>query len=364
MSPGVPAAAAIMSPDVRFRVWMLVSLVLASAIFTYYVAADIHMPVSPDARLTYRVTRVAPEVSGRVVDVRVANNQRVERGQLLFRIDPDRYVANVDEARLEVEQASQDNAQLDAGIVAARADIARADSELEDAERELRRFRDLERDRFVSRASVDSAQARRDVAFAQVRVAHAALNAAKVQRGDHGDRSLRLRRARNALTRAQLDLDRARVVAHEPGIVSNMRLEAGAYAQAGEPKLALVSTAPNLFADFREKSLLRVRPGTPAEVAFDALPGRLFLAEVTSLDAGVAHGQIDPDGGLASPEENDRWVRDAERVRVNLRLIDAPPATLITGARATVQLHPREHGLSHWLGHAQIRLISALHYVY
>jgi len=125
-----------------------------------------------------------------------------------------------------------------------------------------------------------------------------------------------------------------------------------------------VSTAPNLFADFREKSLLRVRPGTPAEVAFDALPGRLFLAEVTSLDAGVAHGQIDPDGGLASPEENDRWVRDAERVRVNLRLIEAPPATLITGARATVQLHPREHGLSRWLGHMQIRLISALHYVY
>ncbi|UNK49878.1 biotin/lipoyl-binding protein [Lysobacter sp. S4-A87] len=343
---------------------MLTSLALSAAFFAYYVAADTHMPVSPDARLTYRVTRVAPEVSGRVIDVCVVNNQRVQRGDLLFRVDPDHYLVLVEQAQLEVEQATQDNAQFDAVIAAAIAELARAETQLQDADRDLRRFDELERQQYVSHAALDAARARRDVAAAQVHASLASLAAARVQRGEPGDHSLRLRRARNALDRARLDLDRSQVTALEAGIVSNLRLEAGAYAQAGEPKLALVSTAPSLFADFREKALLHVERGTRAEVAFDALPGRLFQAEVASLDAGVANGQIDPDGRLAAPEQSDRWVRDAERVRVNLRLLEAPPRPLMTGARATVQLHPREHGVSGWFGHLQIRVISLLHYVY
>ena len=353
-----------MSPDTRFRAWMLSSLALAAASFVYYLFADIHMPVSPEARLTYRVTQIAPDVSGRVVDVLVHNNKRVERGDVLFRIDPDTYRTAVRDAQLQVEQAMQDNSQLDAAILAASAEVRRAQAQQGDTERELARFRSLVADRYVSRSAFDQAQARRDVAAAQLQAAKAALHSATVQRGNAGDRSLRLRRARNTVVNAQLNLRRSEVVALEPGIISNMRLEAGAYAQAGAPKLALVSTTPNLYVDFREKALLHVDRGTRAEVAFDALPGRLFAAEVISLDAGVASGQIDPDGRLAAPEQSDRWVRDAERVRVNLRLIEAPPRLLMTGARATVQLHPRRSGLRHWLGHLQIRLISLFHYVY
>ncbi|MDN5782301.1 MAG: HlyD family secretion protein, partial [Luteimonas sp.] len=348
----------------RFRAWMLGSLLFACASFAYYVIADIHMPVSPEARLTYRVTQVAPEVSGRVVDVRVHNNMRVARGDVLFRIDPDSYRTAVDAAELLVEQAIQDNSQFDASIMAAAADVSRARAQRDDAQRELGRYRDLVGDRYVSRSAFDQARARSDVAVAQLQASRATYDAARVQRGNSGDRSLRLRRARNALANAQLNLQRSKVVALESGIVSNMRLEAGAYAQAGAPKLALVSTAPNLYADFREKALLHVGRGTRAEVAFDAFPGKLFVAEVTSLDAGVADGQIDPDGRLAAPERSDRWVRDAERVRVNLHLLEPPPRLMMTGARATVQLHPRRSGFRHWLGHLQIRLISLLHYVY
>ncbi|HVI58523.1 MAG TPA: biotin/lipoyl-binding protein [Luteimonas sp.] len=353
-----------MGPDASFRAVMTASLLFAALAFAYFLVADIHMPVSPEARLTYHVTQVAPEVGGRIVGVRVRNNQRVRRGDVLFLVDPDSYRTAVRDAELQVEQAMQDNAQLDAAIVAATAELRRAQAQLDEAERDLGRFSRLVDRRYVSRAALDQAQAQRDVALAQRQAARAALAAARVQRGSEGERSLRLRRARNALARARLDLRRSRVVALEPGIVSNMRLEPGAYAQPGVPRLALVSATPSLFADFREKALLHVRRGTRAEVAFDALPGQVFAAEVASRDAGVAHGQIDPDGRLAAPEQDDRWVRDAERVRVNLRLLEAPPGLLMTGARATVQLHPRTGGLRYWLGRVQIRLISVAHYVY
>ncbi|MBU8976042.1 MULTISPECIES: HlyD family secretion protein [unclassified Lysobacter] len=353
-----------MSTDARFRAWMFGSLALIGLSFVYYLVADIHMPVSPEARLTYHVTQVAPEVSGRVVDVQVRNNQRVEKGQLLFRVDPETYRTAVHDAELQVEQAGQDNAQLDASIAAASAEVTRMKTQVDDALRELRRLQGLVSERYVSRSALDQAQARYDVARAALQSSRAALNAVRVQRGSDGDRSLRLRRARNALAHAELDLRRSDVVAAAPGIVSNMRLAAGTYAQAGVPKLVLISTAPSLQADFREKALLHVSPGTRAQVAFDAFPGRLFDAEVSSLDAGVVRGQIDPDGRLAAPDQDDRWVRDAERVRVNLQLLEIPPRPLMTGARATVQLHPQARGLRHWLGNVQIRLITLLHYVY
>ncbi len=348
----------------RFRTWMLGLSAVAALSFLYYLVADIHMPVSPEARLTYRVTQVAPDVGGRVIEVRVQNNQRVDRGDVLFLIDPDTYRTAARDAELQVEQAAQDNAQLEAAISAALADVQRARTQKDDAERELRRYAGLAQENYVSRSSLDQARARRDVAAAQLQASRAALHSVRVQRGATGDRSLRLRRARNSLANARLNLRRSQVVALEPGIISNMRLEAGSYAQAGAPKLALVSTVPSVHADFREKALLHVGRATLAEVAFDALPGQVFAAEVTSLDAGVARGQIDADGRLAAPEQNDRWVRDAERVRINLRLLEMPPRPLMTGARATVQLYPQKTGFRHSLGQLQIRLISLFHYVY
>lgn len=353
-----------MNPESRFRAWMFGLLSLTAACFAYFLVADIQMPVSPEARLTYRVTQVASEVNGRVVDVRVGNNQRVARGDILFVVDPASYRNAVRDAELLVEQGAQDNAQLDSTIVSMAADVSRAQAQLEDADRDLARYRDLLDARYIARATYDQAMARRDVARAQLRAARGALDAARIQRGNRGDDSLRLRRARNTLATARLNLERSSVVALESGIVSNMRLEVGAYAQASQPKLALVSETPDVHADFREKSLLKVRPGTVAEVVFDALPGRVFAARVVSLDAGISRGQIDPDGRLASPDLSDRWVRDAERVRVNLQLLDSPPRPLVAGARATVQLHPNPQGIRHWLGQAQIRLIGLLHYVY
>ena len=353
-----------MNPEKRFRLWMSTCLATAVGAFAYFLIADIHMPISADARLIYRVTQVSPEVNGRVVRVAVANNQRVQRGDLLFEIDPLVYRNAVQNAELQLEQAVQSNAELDAAIASAASQVNRAQAQYQDAEREHGRFRLLSKEGFVSRAALDKAEAQSVTASAELEAARAALQAAKVRRGSAGEQSLRLRLAHNALANSRIDLTRSKVTALEPGVVSNLQLEAGTYAQAGVPRLALVSTSPQLHADFREKSLRGVAAGTLAEVAFDALPGLVFKSEVTSLEPGIADGHIVADGRLASPDHSDRWLRDAERVRVNLRLLQSPPVQLMSGARATVQLHTGTGGVRLWLGHAQIQFVSYLHYVY
>lgn len=74
-------------------------------------------------------------------------------------------------------------------------------------------------------------------------------------------------------------------------MVSNLQLNPGLYATAATPLLALVSNQTDIVADFREKSLRHTGVNTDAAVVFDALPGKVFPAHVTSSDAGILAGQ-------------------------------------------------------------------------
>src|SRR5690606_10709852 len=78
-----------MTPDQRFTRRVQAAIVLFVLLFAYFLAADLWMPITPQAQLTRPVLRIAPRVDGQVLEVAVANNQHVEAGQLLFRLDPE-----------------------------------------------------------------------------------------------------------------------------------------------------------------------------------------------------------------------------------------------------------------------------------
>jgi multidrug resistance efflux pump len=143
-----------------------------------------------------------------------------------------------------------------------------------------------------------------------------------------------------------------------------VQLSPGFYASSGSAALALVNNQTDIVADFREKSLRHTRQGTDAAVVFDAFPGHVFRAHVTSSDAGILAGQEAVNGELSEPETSNRWVRDAQRMRIHVALDEALPKSLPTGARATVQLYNSEGPFSRFFSGMQIHLVSLLHYVY
>ncbi len=125
-------------------------------------------------------------------------------------------------------------------------------------------------------------------------------------------------------------------------MVSNLQLNPGIYATAATAVLALVNNNTDIVADFREKSLRHTAVNTDAAVVFDALPGQVFPAHVTSSDAGILAGQEAVNGQLSQPEQSTRWVRDAQRMRIHVALDQPLDKPLPTGARATVQLYNSE----------------------
>ncbi|WP_421655777.1 phage major capsid protein [Klebsiella pneumoniae] len=141
-------------------------------------------------------------------------------------------------------------------------------------------------------------------------------------------------------------------------------LKPGIYATAATAVLALVNNNTDIVADFREKSLRHTAVNTDAAVVFDALPGQVFPAHVTSSDAGILAGQEAVNGQLSQPEQSTRWVRDAQRMRIHVALDQPLDKPLPTGARATVQLYNSEGPFARTFAGLQIHLVSWLHYVY
>jgi multidrug resistance efflux pump len=353
-----------MSPEKRFALWIRLAVVSFIILFVYFILADLFMPLTSQARVMRPVTQVAPELGGRVVDVNVANNAHVDIGDVLFRLDPEPLHIAVEKAELSLEQASRENDRLDAALAAARAQLAANQAEAEELAVERRRVEELVQSNSVSRQ-------RRDQIVASARAAQAAMEAAEsrvreleVRRGEQGNDNLRLRHAQNTLSEAQLNLRRTTVHAEHAGVISNLQLQEGAYAQAGAPVMALVGETLDVAADFREKSLRHADIDDPVWVSFDALPGRIYTARVTSVDAGVREGQLLADGQLSTMPKTDRWVRDAQRLRVHVSLEDPPDVLPASGARATVQLRAGDNPLAGLFAWLQIRFVSLLHYVY
>ncbi len=353
-----------MTPDQLFARWVRVALILFALAFGYFLAADLWMPLTPQARVMHPVIRVAPQVSGQVVDVYVVNNQHVAAGEVLFSIDPRPYELAVQQAQLALEAAERDNSGYDASLAAAEAEVRSAQVQLNELAREHKRLATLVAQQNVSRQLYEQTQANYQAAQSSLASAKARAEQLRVQRGLTDEDNLRLRQARNDLERAELNLSYTQVRAQSAGVVSNLQLKPGTYATVGNSLAALVSDEADVIADFREKSLVHMARGESAAVVFDALPGQVFAAQVAAVDAGTQQGQLLPDGSLAAPETSDRWVRDAQRQRIHLQL-EQPEvlSQLPSGSRATVQLYP-VGGLARLLGSVQIRMVSLMHYVY
>ncbi len=356
-----------MTPDQQFARLVKFAMAGFAIVFAYFLLADLEMPLTPQAMATRGVVKIAPQISGRILTVNVHNNQTVEPGDLLFSIDPAPYELALQNVRLNLEQTVQNNAALDASIAAARADVESLDAELEQKQREAKRLTTLAKTDGVSRQLQEEATTAVRSARAQLDGAKASLQELVVSRGDTGDDNLSLRQARNALAQAQLNMNYTQIRADDAGIITNLQLEPGTMVNSGSPVLALVADKLDVIADFREKTLRKVSNETQALVVFDAAPGRLYTAQVSSRDAGVSAGQFSADGTLATPAVTDRWVRDAQRIRLHFDLsADQQVATLpvlAAGSRATVQLLP-ENPLFRLLASLQIRAISLLHFIY
>jgi len=351
------------------RKWTFIVLGLCIVLMILYVAGDRLTPYTTQARVHAVVVPIAAEVSGTVTEVAVASNQLVAAGDLLFRIDRDRYELAAETARVNLQTARQATGASAASVDAAQAQVAAARAQLERAGKDTERLRRIkgEDPGAVSDRRLEMSEASLKVAQSQLTAAEANLERARQDLGETGEQNTRILQAQTALAQAELDLSRTEVVAPSDGIVTEVRVDRGNFAQAGAPLMTFLATDDVwVQADFTENNLGNIESGDPVEIVFDSLPGKVVKGTVRTTGFGV---QVDsaPLGSLPTISNDRQWLRDAQRFSVQVAF-ELPEARdrlgMRVGAQASVIVYTGDNPLFNTLGRIRMRLVSLFTYAY
>ncbi|MEJ1117409.1 HlyD family secretion protein [Phyllobacterium sp. CCNWLW109] len=342
----------------------LIILVLATVAFILSVFMERRTPSSSQAQVQAYVVGIAPEVTGRVVDVSVTDNARVEPEQVLFRIDPARYLIAVAEAEASLARVGQTIGASTATVDAVQARLVEARASRDNVREQVTRSMELVKRGVYAKAKFDEAKSALDQSEASVKAAEAELVKAQEDLGPAGADNPQLKEAMAALERAQLDLLHTNVRAPSEGVVTNLQLSVGKVVSVAQPAMTFIDIGTVwIAAAFKENSLENVAVGNQAEVLFDALPGRLFAARVESVGLGVSQGGTEPSSGLPTIRSDSGWVREAQLFPVRLILEGERPKGVRYGSQATVVIYTGDNPVTNAWGTLWIRIMSVLTYV-
>ena len=362
-----PAPAPAADPSKKGVKLVLILIVLS---LVWYLLADRLTPYTQQARVQAFVVPVASEVSGRVTQVFVRNNQNVDAGAPLFEVDPEHYRIAVDRARADLESMRRQIGASTAGIDSARASLRAAQANEVKARQDSDRLGRLyqEDPGTISLRRIELARASLEQAISQVAAAQAEVQRAREQEGGSEEDNAKLQSAATALEKAELDLSNTRVRARSAGLITDLRTDAGQFAAAGNPVMTLITIHDMwISAEMTENNLGHIEPGTPVAIALDALPGQVFEGRVRSVGYGVSVGPNAPPGGLPTVQNSRDWLRPAQRFPVIVEFTQGDLSSLHgvrVGGQAEVMAFPTQGNPLNPLGHLFLHLMSWLSYVY
>nr|WP_321442560.1 HlyD family secretion protein [uncultured Cohaesibacter sp.] len=317
---------------------VILALAVVVAGVGYYVWSDYtdSHPSTNDAYVGTPIIHIAPEVTGTVVSVDVKSFSKVKKGDTLFTIDPRSFKASLDMAKANLVRARQKVSVLQSQVVSAQSMLDAKQAALENTRGATQRTLKLAAQGTATQAEADAQKAALSEAEAAVKTAKAALSSAQSSLGKPGDDNPLVQSALADVERAQLDLDNTVLKASADGYVGKIDIRPGSLAAAGMEVAQLVETDQWwVDANFKENALTNIKPGQPAEVTIDMLPGRTFTGKVLALSpaSGTAFSLFPPDNATGN------WVKVTQRFPVRVLLDNAGPSDgLRVGASSEVTI--------------------------
>lgn len=351
------------------RRYTRILLSVAAVLFIWYVWADRVAPWTDQARVDGFLVAITPKVSGKVKKVNVVQDQLVEAGDVLVKIDPREYELAVQRAEANFEIAGQETGADIAAVAAAEASLAEARALLLKADQDQQRIERIfaQEPGATSKGARDEVRATRQSAMAREASAVAELNKARELMGKRGEDNPKIRAAFAALEQARINLAETTIYAPSTGGITNLEVEAGHYAKKGTPVMTFVSFSKVwVEAHLRENSLANIKPGDPVELLLDVAPGKVFKGSVVSVGYAVQQPSAGQVGQLVNIKSGGGWLRDAQRFPVVIRFDDEDVVSYrYMGGQADVQIYTEKSNvLLNTLGWLWIRFMSLMSYVY
>src|SRR3981189_1520483 len=312
-------------------------------------------PWTRDATVRVDVVTMAPETSGRTVELYVGDNKHVVKGDVLLVIDPTNYRIAVSQSEAAVQQAQANLQNIDAQMHVQQAQINASQAQLQlgrsalvFAQQQADRYQKLAKDgwgtvqnaqQFTSQlhqqeASVQSAQENFNQTLRQVETLKAQRLSAEAG----------LAQAKAQLNQAQVNLERTQILAPVDGYVTNLLAQLGDYVNVGASTISLVD-GDSFWVDgyFEETTLAPIRVGDPAQIKLMG-HGQIVRGHVDSIARAINVANAQPNSqGVANVNPIFTWVRLAQRIPVRIHIDEVPPNVVLSaGMTATVEIHDRD----------------------
>jgi len=388
------------SSSKRRRALLIVGGIAAVVLLGVLVYVLVHAgkESTDDAQVDADVVPLAPRVAGQVAAVLVAENQAVKKGDVVVQLEDRDYEAKVAQSSSELDsaraQADAADAQMAVAEASARGSLTQAQAsllgstrsvsgagaqleqaravlvsrkaDLQLADLNLRRARELRKGDAIPAQQLDQVQAQHEVALSAVASAQASVKASEEQlrraeaqvdesrgrvaasrpvdasiaaaRANAAYQHARVHNAEASLTLAKLNLEWARLRAPDDGVVSGITSHLGAFLAVGQTVAQFVPVKKYVTANFKETQVGEMRLGQRADVEVDTY-GRTLSGKVESLSAGTGARF-----SLLPPENaTGNFIKVAQRIPVRISLEDVPQGlSLRAGQSVVVTVHVKE----------------------
>ena len=322
---------------------VIVAIVVALLVYQRW----IDRPWTRDGQVRADIVKIAPRVSGYIVEVAVKDNQFVRKGELLFRIDPSSYQLAADTGAGPVAAGqrgrrcagSRGQGGRSQGQARRRRALANARSE------SMRATRLSEQ----QAGSVENAEKKAAILLesqAGLASAQANLDQARANLGEPGAANVRIREAMVQLEQARLNLSWTSINAPFDGFTTNLDVNEGQFGSAGTPIAAFVdSSSFRVDGYFQESKLKHIKRGDRAIITLMSHPDIELKGVVDSIGYAIDPPHSADTEGVANLvpqiQPTFEWIRLPQRVPVRIRLEDVPEdIQLVSGMTASVAIRP------------------------
>lgn len=282
---------------------------------------------------------VSAEVGGKIEEIFVVENEQVDAGTLLFRIDPEPYQLQMNQADAAIATAQANVTALASSSDLSGADISAAREDIAFAKSKLQRQEELWARGFTTKADLEAAQHAVAQAQEDLRQAEAKQVAARAKLAEGAavpGKNPQVAAAEAQRANARLSLRRTEVRAPVAGRVAQAgRLQSGQQILPNLPILTLVEDGSSYIeANFKETDLGEMRVGQQAEVRIDAYAGLVLKGHVSSIGAGTGSEF----SVLPAQNATGNWVKVTQRVPVRIAIDEKSPRPLLAGLSTKVTI--------------------------
>lgn len=335
-------------------------------VFIAIVLLERNIPYSSRAFLEYKIAPVFSKVSGTIEEIYVKNGDRVKEGEKVIGLDKSMYEASYISSLGNYKKIENSLNGLSEDIKSSKDIVEKNKLIYERDKRDFAKFEKLYKNGYVNDIDYENAKVKMVQSEKTLKISENQLEQEIIKYGENKEENPELLSAQGDLERAKLDLEYTDIKAPIDGAVVMDQLYPNSLVKQGSTLFYIRDNDKmNVEVNLREKNIGAIKSGRKALVLFDGIPDRYFSGKVESMDKILADGYSNSSTLVNIPLDN-RWVRDAGKVRVSIKMDKNPELeNLVSGSKASViLLSPNDNGIYNFLAKIWINIIKVFNYVY